>query len=107
MSSLSFSVLAKAVAFPDFSFIDLVHNPAVHLLGCFEIDSPPAFSFKQTPFLLVSEVELVGPWTARQVAFEMTQIPLILLFLRKGQIIGEKKLSMRSYTKDLQKSTLC
>lgn len=71
--------------------MDLVHNPAVHLLGCFEIDSPPAFSFNQTPLLLVSEVELMSPWTAWQVTFEMTQIPLILLFLRKGQIIGGKK----------------
>lgn len=93
---MNFSVLTKVAAFLDFCFIDLVQNPALRLLGCFEIDSPPAFSFNQTPLLLVGELELMSLWTTWQVTFEMTQIPLILLFLRKGQIIGKKKLSMRS-----------
>lgn len=89
-SSLNFSVLTEIVAFLDFCFIDLVQNPALCLLGYLEIDSPPAFSSNQTPLLLVGELELMSLWTTWQVTFEMAQIPLILLFLRKGQIIGKK-----------------
>lgn len=43
----SFSVLAKAHTFLEFSLKDLVHNPAFPLLGHFGIDSPQAVSFNQ------------------------------------------------------------
>ena len=87
---LDFSVLTEVVASLDFCFVDPLQHPALCLLGCFEIHSPPAFSSNPTPLLWVGKRELMSLWTTWQVTFEMARIPLILLFLRKGQIIGEK-----------------